>query len=642
MLIGNKKISQLLPMSPGEVTGEDLFLIIDSSVKESKNISSADLVAWLNVSGSIYAIHSISTDTASYVVGGNVHGDVSQSLFAFNATSASWADRSGHADFVDSASYSDTASFALNAQGLSITSSYLQYSNFPNGTSSYALKSAIADTVLTAAFLLYFSGDNNGTASHAITADTTFFCETANTASYFNNISGTIASASYSDASLVASHAISSSYADVAKSFAVHSMYNYGMMESNQNTITGSILENLIINPTSGVPEGTLIQAIGSAILGWTSSVSGSQYMNLFLFNRFTSETYLVDAGLNINFNMWGTEATGTITIPFSLTDQLNLNGEYTLQLIPSSPNLTLDINRPVRYIISSYSDVVYSQTDVPMMFDIHPSESVMVTFSSSVNSPLGGGGPFMDYLPGLLATGSQHITAIDISNQDVSFVSFTWQCISMSYFNCESNPSITNLNYSFPIILETLICDNCNISELADLDNIVSASYVDISNNQLTHLPALPDMMNYLDCSNNHLISLPDVLPVSLSVLIAGFNDVTGTLPTFPDHLISASFNNVPFDAMANLPISLSYFDISYTLMSVFPSSLPPSMSYLNVSSASFDVSGLISMTSDLLSNGVLSGSFIMLGYGMPTDLSLINNIVSLQTNYWTVLYDA
>ena len=650
MLIGNKKVSQLIPMSPSEVAVDDLFLIIDTSQRESKNILASDFARWLNASGSVYAVHAALADTASYILGTSVFGPVASAAFAAFVASASWADNSYHTTYADSASISQTASFALNAEGLSNTSSYLKYSGFPNGTASFALKVDSANTANTAAFLLYFGG-YNGTISHAITADSTTFCDTAATASYFDATIGTVASASEAGHAILAdssSQAITASYALYAKSFAVHSMYNYGMIESNQNSETGSILENLIVNPTSGVPEGTLIQAVGTAILGWTASVPGNQYFNLFLFNRFTSKTNLIDAGLNISFNTtpllntWGSEATGTLIIPFSLTDQLNLHGEYMLQLIPASPNLTLDVSRPVRYIISSYSDVVYSQTDVPMIFDVQPSESVIITFSSSVNSPLGGGGPFTDYLPGLLATGSQHITDMDISNQGISSVKFTWQCTSMSYFNCESNPLITDLNYSFPIILETLICDNCNISEFADLDNIVSASYIDVSNNQLMYLPPLPGMVTYLDFSSNHLMSLPDVLPISLSVLMGGFNNMTGTLPTFPDHLISASLNNVPFDAMTNLPISLSYLDVSYTSMSIFPSVLPPSMSYLNISSASFGISDITNISGELTSSGVLSGSFIMVGYGPPSDPTLINNILSLISNDWTVLYDS
>ena len=67
MLIGNKKVSQLIELTPTEVSTDDLFLIIDSSAKESKKIQASNLIAWLNGSGSIYATNAILAATASYV-----------------------------------------------------------------------------------------------------------------------------------------------------------------------------------------------------------------------------------------------------------------------------------------------------------------------------------------------------------------------------------------------------------------------------------------------------------------------------------------------------------------------------------------------------------------------------------------------
>jgi hypothetical protein len=654
MLIGNKKVSQLLQLGPGEVAPDDLLLIIDTSQRESKNIYASDFAAWLNASGSVYAVHAILADTASYVSGNSVFGPVASAAFALVATSASWANNSYHATYADSASISQTASFALNAQGLSITSSYLLYQGFPNGTSSFALNVEAANTANTAAFLLYYGG-NNGTASYAILAQSTSFCDTANTASYFNNAIGVVASASLAIFAYLASQSLAAdtasylqysgvdngtaSYALVSAIVGGSSMFAYGMVEAHYQSISASVIENLTVTPSQIGRYRTLIEANGSVILNFTASVQNDYSLSLTRFNRLNGEYAVMDAE-TIGFdttpilNMWGTNATGSLKIPFTLVKQEELNGEYLIEVTSSSPNLQLDTSRLVKYTITSASDFVDSFFDSPIIFDIQPSQSVNINFTSSTTPTQ----VTHDQLPGLLITGSQNITDIDISNQGVTSVRYTWKCSSLRKFNCNEN-SITNLKYAWPASLQRLECNDNILSLVADLDN-TTASYIDISFNGITTSPKLSPSTSYFDLSFNPITILPD-LPISLRSLNAKATLLNGLVGFLPNSLYSASFANTSVTSLFNLPISMSYLSLASTFVPTTSMDLPPSMSYLDISFGVFGNTALENMSTNLDSNGIMSGSFLMPGYGPPSTTTLINNILSLQSKGWNVSYD-
>jgi len=655
MLIGNKKVSQLISLAPSEVATDDLFLIIDSSNKESKKIEASNLTAWLNNSGSIYAQHSVIADTASFILGSNIYGSVALATMAINSISSSWSDRSGHADVASSSSNATTASFALNAQGLSITSSYLQYSGFPNGTASYALGAGTAETVFTAAYLLYFGGDN-GTASYAMFAQSTSFCDTANTASYFNVSIGTVASASFAISASITDVAVladtasylqysgidngTASYALVAGTVGASSMFAYGMVEAFNQSISGSIIDNLTVVPGPNGQKRTLIEAVGTVILNFTASVKNDYSLSLSRFNRLSGEYVVMDEatiGLNTTpiLNLWGSNATGSLKIPFTLLQQQELEGEYLLEVSSSSPNLQLDTTRLVKFSISSVSPYVDVFQDQAIYFDIQPSSSVLITFTSSLLP----GSVAYDYLPGLLITGSQYITDLNIANQGAGSLIYTWECSTLRYLNCEYN-SISELKYNFPATLVTLIADNCLLNRVANLDN-TTASYIDISYNGLTTLPLLSPSTSYFDCSYNPITALPDTLPTALTGLGATGTSISGATPILPETLLSASFANTIIDSIPNLPPSMSALNVYGTLLTTMSMDIPVSMSFLDVSYALFDTTGLENITTNLVSNAQLSGTFGMLGYGPPSTVTMINNILALQANAWTVNYD-
>jgi len=654
MLIGNKKVSQLLPLNPGEVAPDDLLLIIDSSQRESKHIYTSDFAGWLNASGSVFAIRALLADTASFVDGNSVFGPVVSAAFASNATSASWANNSYHADYADSASVSQTASFALNASGLSISSSYLIYAGFPNGTSSFALNVGAANTANTAAFLLYYGG-NNGTASYAMLAQSTSFCDTANTASYFNNAIGVVASASLAIFAYLASQSLATdtasylqysgvdngtaSYALVSAVVGGSSMFAYGMAEAHYQSVSSSVIENLTVTPSVVGRYRTLIEVNGSVILNFTASVQNDYSLSLTRFNRLNGEYVVMDEE-TIGFdttpilNMWGTNATGSLKIPFTLIKQDELNGEYLIQVTSSSPNLQLDTNRLVKYTITSASDYVDTFFDSPMIFDVQPSESVNFSFTSSTTPTQ----VTYDQLPGLLITGSQNITEIDISSQGVTSIRYTWKCSSLRKLNCNEN-SITNLKYAWPASLQRLECNDNVLSFVADFDN-TTASYIDLSYNGITTSPKLSPSTSYFDISFNPITVLPD-LPDSLNNINVKGTLLNGLIGFLPNSIYSASFSQTTVTSLTNLPLSMSYLDVSSTSVTTTSMDLPASMSYLDVSFAIFGVTALENMTTNLTSSGVISGSFLMSGYGPPSTTTLIDNILTLITNGWTVAYD-
>ena len=167
----NKRITELVPLNPAQLADNDLFAVADVSIPDTKKITVTDFAQWVANSASLSIDSASYSDTASYLLyQGFPNGTASYAI------SSSWAYLAYSASFVISASYAVTASYCLSC----------------GTTSSYA---SGAISCLTASYLLY-QGFPNGTASYALTSSRALF---ANTASYIagNNVAGTVASASY-------------------------------------------------------------------------------------------------------------------------------------------------------------------------------------------------------------------------------------------------------------------------------------------------------------------------------------------------------------------------------------------------------------------------------------------------------------
>ena len=642
-MANNVKISQLVELTAGEVKSDDLLLIIDVHAKESKKIQASSLASWLNVSGSFVIDHARLSDTASYIFGYNVNGDVSSAIFATSAISSSWASRSF------SSSHALTAAFAQSGGGgvtpggsYDISCSWASRSLNANNANN-----AVSSNYTT--FLVY--SPTNGTASYSIKSGLTDKTIKADTASYFDNDIGTVKSASHADtASYLTTTNISAAYliyspTNGTASYAVSAgsivgvMNNYGMFNALIQSTQSAIIPNLTVSSSLGIPQPTMIQAIGNAKFNFTaSSPYIDSYIYLYGLNRFTGESNIFDTSymyfdMTPVINTWGTPASGTINLPFNLVGQDNLYGQYYFAVSSSNPNLVIytaiNNNRPVKFLISSYSDKVSVSYDQYPQFSVFSPYKIptMSFYTSSVMVNIN------DTVSGMLTTGSQYIIGLNMSNQSASLVKYLWTLSNLQVFDCSINPLLTDLSYGIPTSMITMSCFSCSINNMSNFDN-TTASYLNFSRNQFATLPTLSPSTSYLNCSYNPLITLP-TLPASLKTLI--FNDtiIYGIIPALPSELQTASlFNNRLITSLSSpLPISLSYLDIhNNPLMTSIPTA-PISLSYLDISNTIFSTTVAENITNQLISNAQVSGTLKVIGYG-PTS----SYTPTLLSNYYTL----
>jgi len=672
-IIGNKRVTQLVELTANEVAQDDLFYIIDVSARESKRIKTSVLSQWLNDSASITAFHSITADTASFVLGSNVFGPVASSSFALTTISAAWANNSNNSNNSISSSYSLTSSFALNGGGVSSNSaSYLIYSGVPNGTASYALKSSISDTSTNAQFLIY-TGGNNGTSSYAITTGNVI---RADTASYFDNISGVIASASHADVSDYAVTAATSvtsnfsnfliysfadngtaSYAMVAKVIA--GIKDYGIFLANTQSTFIAQLDDIDVLWSTTSTASTQIEAMGTVIVPFTSSIPTNGTVILSLIDRNTGIKTLLDStpvSVNISptIGTWGSYNSGTIKLPFSLMGQSHLYGSYMV-FVSSSNNIQIEPSRTTRFSISSESDTFNAYSTELLQFVTTPISEVTFSFSTA-------GGIYGDGLVGLLVTGSSNILTLNAINQNITSVRYLWTLNNLTASNISNNP-ISYLS-NIPNSLTYLSCSNCqlvtfysfsssllsnltcNNNLLISLPNFpVSMSYLDCSNNFLSSVN-LPLTLSYLDCSDNFLTSLPNPLPSGLTTFFANSNyNLQSTSFTFPNTIISMSLDNNPSLAFSasSLPTSLVSFVMDNTSIAYLPS-IPVGVSNLSMNNCNLTTTFMDNISADLssslLSSAIISGSLDIRANGAPS-LNALIDLNALSINGWTLLYD-
>jgi len=662
---GNKRVSQLVELTSAEVQPNDLFLIIDVTARESKRIKASELDIWIRGTGSVV----VNAGTASYVLGSNVDGYVLNSynantaLVALNANQANTATNATSASFAD---FAQTASFALNNS--SNSSSFLIYSGVPNGTASYALIAANSVTSNVTSKLLYFGGDN-GTASYAIKTGQVNNAVNADTASYLNNTTGaSIATASYAFVAQVAnsgfsnssSYLISSpnngtaSYALKAKSFA-NIISCQGVFLANTQSATKSQLDTVDIFWSTSGSARTPIESMGTLKIPFTSSAPTTGTLYMAVLDRNTGmQTVLdstsIDFKLSPTLGTWGNYDSGSIKQPFSLMGQASLYGSYMV-FISASNNLEIDSTRTSRFNIQSESDNFSEYSNEPISFDVYPSNTATFTFTST------DGGPFTDNTVGLqysMSLGKQ-IYTINASNQNFYSIKYFWllQNVTASTF---SNNTLLSYISGVPNSLTYLSCSNCLISSFYTFESS-SLNFLNCSHNMLTSLPNFPNSMSYLDCSSNVLTSLN--LPVTLSYLDCSHNNLSSLPISLPYGMISinGSFNTIsnissmPITVTTMsftnnnltsviLPISLSYLSINNNPIQLLPS-LPLSMSYLSAYSCSFSTVAIDNITSNLVSNGMVSGTLDIRGNG-TLSLTSLTNVTTLNNTFaWTTLYD-
>lgn len=170
--MANKRLSELNELQAIEIQPDDLTLTTDVSVLESKKLRFQTLKNWvLSDPGSITASYAYNANSASYLIWipGRNNGTASFSISSSYALSASWANIAGIAIYADTASYVDgnnvdgNVSNAINA----LTASHLIYQGYYNGSASYALTASYVENAKTSSYIWY-TGVPNGTASYAL------------------------------------------------------------------------------------------------------------------------------------------------------------------------------------------------------------------------------------------------------------------------------------------------------------------------------------------------------------------------------------------------------------------------------------------------------------------------------------------
>ncbi len=665
-------------MTAEDIQPDDLFLIIDVTAKESKNIQASELEIWLRGLGNI----STFAYTASYILGSGIDGYVN---LAYNSDTSSFANYS----IISSQSYlSNNSLLANTASSVTFnnipTSSFLVYSP-NNGTASYAINTSTSSLSNVSNYLYYFGGDN-GTASYAITARTIQNTVYAETASYFNDLGGvSLASASHAQ---VADYAASghsddtnflnynggnngtASYAMAAMTFA-NIISPQGIFTSTTQSSTIAQLDNVNVMWSTTNYARTPIEVIGTIDIPFTSSITTTGSIQLGIVDRNTGYTTTMDSSpisLNLSPTVgnWGSYDSGSISMPFTLGGEVSLYGSYLL-FISASNNLLIDSNRNVKFKIATESDTFAINSAVPMTFDATSADSNNVFFNFTSTD----GGPFLDTYVGINYTQSlgTQIFTIYSTGTNLGALNYFWSVngiISASFSNNGGDfyymsgvPNTTqylacnrgglSLLYSFvSSSLMYLDCDNNLLSSLPSFPN--SMSYINCNTNFISNISNLPSTLSYFDCSNqqnNALVSLPSTLPYGLTVFLAGNNSALTTLPSvFTDSITTMSLdNNSSLINILSLPAQLVYLSLNNCSLITSLPAMPANVLYLSAQSCSFgtDPSSMDNITGQLASNAPtnMSGSLDLRGNGYLNPVSLTVNIPTLITYGWTVLHD-
>src|ERR1035437_247805 len=639
--MANKRVSQLVELTATEVSKDDLFLIIDTSLLESKKIPVSQLASFLSVSGSLIASHASISDLANFVLGSNVSGPVSNASFASSAGTAISANSS---DTSTSASYAKTSSWAINS--INGGSTLVTGDLYPI-TSSWSLNSLTSIFSGTSSVLLYIPGVSKNTASYAIKAQTvdnvisssySIKASSADTSDTANTsiLSNTTNFLNFSPNNGTASYALT------AGSFN-NSFRIYGMYLATTQSLFNSQLDDVYVNSSTNTNITTSIEVMGTVVIPFTSSIIVNEILSLVIKDRNSGTETIIDS-TPIYFNLspiagnWDTFASGTIKIPYSMIGSDGLFGHYEIFVTASSNNIYIEPNRINRFNISSFSDNLSVNSGEPLEFSVNPISS-LILFTSSL------GGPFLDTTYNMVhTTGSSNIFEINCNNLSLTSVKYLWTLPNLITASFSLNPSLSNIG-GFQNSLKYLDCSDCIIQNLVDLSSIWM-SYLKCNNNFLSNLPTLPSTMSYINCSNNFISNLPIQLPYSLSYFYCDGNKIN-SVSSLPDTIISMSFSNNLLLSFwgAVLPSNLVYINFNNSPIQSL-TILPPNTKYIHTSNCSLTLTAMDNICSQSLvnaiNNAVYTGSIDITGNGTPNTSSVNNYIVPLIGTYnWSVLTD-
>lgn len=716
--MANKRVSELAPIT--SPVGADLLFISDVSAYESKKLTLQDLSTYLllnpgvlaNITGSIFGTASFAllAVSASYA---NIQS-ASYALTASHALnmlasiiSCSWASQSLSSSFATSASFvqlsnTDSASIATIANSAN-TSSYLYYVGANNGTASFAITAQNTLNTLSAISSSYaLLSDFARSASYSPVADSTqsssysSYADVAGTA-IIGITSNIVTSASWASASLTtiaadsANHAISADTASYSLPD-INLIYPKGIYLAITQSNNIGQLDMVTIDPTSNQLATSLVEAIGTVIAYYTSSIILNETVGLYVLDRKTGISTLLDSTpIYINIqgqygnisasivaeasgsisgsligdftgSISGSSAIGTITgsvsssyngfitgsisgsistilagsikMPYSLMGQIDLSGSY-LMYVSASSNITLESTRKTKFSINStYGD--FSVASAPQIEFYTDNTSSLLSFISSSSPSI-----YVGSASQVVAAGDSNIVYLQITSSTTGNPHYLWLLTSLINLDCNGNENITDIG-GMPQSIVTMSLGGCNLTSLTSLSN-TSASILDVSNNQLSAINFLAPSMSYLDISGNPFFNFPTIMPHGLINLNCNNTTIT-TVPgllDLPDSIISMSFNSNPFMSswLSALPTSLEWFSCNGN--SSLPSlpTIPTSIKYLDVSNCSMNDSTIFNICSQLVTNAQLNGYLNIAGYIPPLLSATSAKLSTLATNGWTII---
>lgn len=745
--MANKRVSELAAITAPSLVSGDLFLLADVVAHESKKLTLQDLGTYLlttpgtiaNLSGSLFgtasaalfsvtASHVTSVQTASYALtasfalNGGTGGSTDSASWASRSLSSSIADyalSTGNVVLADSASIANSALF-------SATASYVYYSGNDNGTVFNSIVSQIASTSTSSISSSWASASfqaisasyadtvgvidsssyalSSTSASHAVVSDFATFANSASVGlvvTYSFQSSASWASHSLSsDITTFASFSISASY---APSTAVAStvFYPKGVYSAITQSNSKGQLDIVTVTPTSGLLSTSSVEAMGTIVAYYTSSIILNETVDLYILDRTTGDITLLDSTpifVNIQGQYGNISASVEATVRGFLTGSISgsVSGSFTGSVSGSDASGSLDgaitgsvsasysgfltgsISGSVSTALSGAIKFPYSlmgQTALMGSYLVYVTassskinlESTRLTrfsFTSTAGTfTVSAGGPVVfttDTLSDLLsytvagpttavgsasqvvAAGPENIIALQATSS-TSNLRFVWTLTGLQYLDCTNNANITDLG-GMPRAIVTMSLSNCNLSTLNSLA-ATSASILDVSNNQISTVNFLAPSMSYLNLSNNLFTSMPTPLPYGLLYLLCDDSQITtmGGAPfDLPDTIISMSFNSNTSLAswLTPLPVDLKWFSCNTNAaLTSLPSFLIcPSCSYLDISNGAFTDVAVDTICSELVTNAQNSGSLNIQG-NVATYLPSTNtNLTTLSDRAWSL----
>lgn len=626
--MANKRVSELVQVTAGELQASDLLLLADVSANESKKLTLQDIGSYLlssgNITGSFYgtASYALVAKSASYApsIGSASYSSTSSwswnCLTASNTLIAEVADFSVQTTYAISSSYAATSSvqsvisssFADNAR----SASFLRYIGTPNGTSSYSIYSKTAsfsltvESALTASYVLsssfslsssisrtssylgYTSGVSNGTSSYSILSNR------ANTSSLSNSSSYLIYTPGVPNGT--ASYAMNSEMLSIR--------LNHGMYKALVQSTTASIID-ITFPPTVYTEKSSSVQSVGTVIIA-SGSIVDTGFINLITLDRWSGITKSLDSTFIYNVSSSGTK------IPFTLMGEIPMMGAQTVY-VTASGGITLDSNRLCGFGFNSFHSSMTTTQSNPPVFDVVSTSSILGYVSSSSPTTV-----YFGSASQVRNEGLDKITALNISSSyAVSSINYVWTLPNLTSFTCYNLPLITRIG-GMPNSIITMSCYSCNINSFAPFIYNVSLSRFNCNDNELTTFPLLPSTMSYINCSYNSITTLP-TLPYGLNTFI-GHHNLFSSLPiSLPTTLVSMSINHNNLSSWySTIPSSLLYLDVSYC----------------NLSEAAVE---FICATID--SNGQSNG-YLNIYYNNTYSAATLVSISSLEGKGWTVIY--